>query len=459
VRAPRGRHVLILALCAAGLAGGAAVVQRASARALPRITAEGVAGAPTGEPLDDATRRDADIALYESALKADPFSGTFRTRLAALYMDRARETGLEEDVLRAEQLARASLAARTQHNASAFATLATTLLAQHRFIDARDVARQLVAGEPGVGGHEALLGEIELELGDYAAADRRFGALGDSVRRLGIAPRAARWEEVNGRPGTARFLLEGAWREARTRDDLPRMQVAWFALRLGDFERRQGRHATAERILREGLALAPSDHRLLAELARVAADQGRWSDAIDLGERATAVTLDPSTLGLVSDAYAVVGDSAASRRYAAAMETAVLGQQLPFHRAWSLFLLDRHRQVPEVARRARSELRTRRDVYGYDLMAWALHQQGRAAEARAFSDSALMRGTRDAMLWYHAGMIARTTGDDARSCTLLSRALALNAHFHPSRAAAARATRDSIVASAGAARGGPACPT
>lgn len=457
-RVPRDLRVLLF-LCLAGLAGGAAVARHASARPQPRITAEAVAGAPTGAPLGDAERREADIALYESALVHDPHSGTFRTRLAALYMDRARETGLEGDVRRAEDLARASLAARTQHNAAAFSTLATTLLAQHRFAEARAVARQLAAGEPGVAAHEALLGEIELEIGDYAAADRRFTALGDSVRRLGIAPRAARWEEINGRVGTARFLLDRAWREARTRDDLPRSQVAWFALRLGSFERRQGRHALAERILRDGLAIAPDDHRLLAELAHVAAEQGQWAVAIEHGERATAVTLDPATLGLLSEVNAAIGDTATSRRYASAMETAVLGQELPFHRAWSLFLLDHDRKVGEVARRARAELRTRRDVYGYDLVAWSLHRQGRSRDARAFSDTALARGTRDPLLWYHAGMIARATGDDARACDLLGRALALNPRFHPAHGATARAVHDTLLRATDAGAGARACPT
>ena len=172
------------------------------------------------------------------------------------------------------------------------------------------------------------------------------------------------------------------------------------------------------------------------------------------------MTLDPATLGLLSEVNAAIGDTATSRRYASAMETAVLGQELPFHRAWSLFLLDHGRKVGEVARRARAELRTRRDVYGYDLVAWSLHRQGRSREARAFSDSALARGTRDAVLWYHAGMIARATGDDMRACALLGRALALNPRFHPTGSATARAVHDSLTRVTGAGTGGGrACPT
>ena len=45
-------------------------------------------------------------------------------------------------------LARRSLATRTRHNAATAVTLTNTLLAQHRFTEAKDVARTLVAWKP-----------------------------------------------------------------------------------------------------------------------------------------------------------------------------------------------------------------------------------------------------------------------------------------------------------------------
>jgi len=87
------------------------------------------------------------------------------------------------------------------------------------------------------------------------------------------------------------------------------------------------------------------------------------------------------------------------------MDVALLGQSGPFHRAWSLHLLDRGRHVPDVLRRAEEELRTRRDVYGWDVYAWALHASGRMREAAAAMDSALALGTRDPLLLGHARVI------------------------------------------------------
>ena len=89
--------------------------------------------------------------------------------------------------------------------------------------------------------------------------------------------------------------------------------------------------------------------------------------------------------------------------------------------------------------RARKELEGRRDVYGYDLVAWALHAKGRDVEARTMMRHALSRGTEDAMLFYHAGMIARAVGDTADARTDLTRALEINASFHHLHANEARA--------------------
>ena len=57
---------------------------------------------------------------------------------------------------------------------------------------------------------------------------------------------------------------------------------------------------------------------------------------------------------------------------------------------------------------------------------------------------ALARRTEDAQLDYHAGMIARATGDTTGAIAHLERALALNARFSPSQAPIAARVLDSL---------------
>ena len=58
--------------------------------------------------------------------------------------------------------------------------------------------------------------------------------------------------------------------------------------------------------------------------------------------------------------------------------------------------------------------------------------------------NALALGTHDALLQYHAGMIANALGDTARARQLLQAALNLNPGFDPLQAARARATLDTL---------------
>jgi tetratricopeptide (TPR) repeat protein len=192
-------------------------------------------------------------------------------------------------------------------------------------------------------------------------------------------------------------------------------------------------------VLRVALAASPDDHRVLGALARTAWMRGDWSASAAWGERAVAATLDPATLAVLSDDYVALGDSARAEQYTDAMRAAVMAGTGPLHRAWSLFLLERGRDVEGVLARARAERRERRDVYGADVEAWALHASGRDAEAWPLAREALAQGTEDATLEYHAGVIAGALGDSAAARAHLARALAINPRFHPRQAADARA--------------------
>jgi tetratricopeptide (TPR) repeat protein len=166
--------------------------------------------------------------------------------------------------------------------------------------------------------------------------------------------------------------------------------------------------------------------------------------AIADGERAIGTALDPATLGLVGDAYAAMGDTSKAGQYYHTMEVAVLHQPGPFHRSWSLFLLDHDRDVPGVLAKVREEIQTRRDIYGYDLLAWALHQSGRDREAQHAMTYALALGTRDAMLFFHAGMIERALGEDKAAAGHLRTALEINPYWDPFQPEQARSVLDSL---------------
>lgn len=388
--------------------------------------------------------RDAQIAFYTSRAERDPYSGGDRSALALLYLQRSRETGSHDDVVRAERFSRESLRVRDRQNTMTWAVLAASLLEQHRFAEARDAARTLVEEDPANPAFRSYLAEIELELGNYDEAGRLFTSLEASSQHLDVAPRMARWLELNGRTEEARALLHTALERASGAVTLSREQLAWFHLRIGDLELRHGRPDRAEEAFQAGLTIMPDDYRLLAAMARTAAAREEWDDALGYGERVIGQLLDPGTLGLMSEVHQARGDRASADEYAGVMRTAIQEQTTGFHREWALFLLDRGEDPTDLLRQAERDLAQRPDIYGHDLHAWALYRQGRHREAAAAMERAMRLGTEDARLFYHSGMIHQALGNAAAAERDLERALEINPEFHPTQASAARAALDEL---------------
>lgn len=397
-RETRKRHALTAVVTVLAATGG--LWWWSSPRAHRDVTSAASAG------FAELGQRDEQIRVWHIALSADTGSALVLGQLAALHIQRSREGGGWTDVITAESFARHSLARRTNRNGASAVTLVNTLLAQHRFAEARDVATALVRREADIPEYRALLGEVAMEVGDDAVANAMFRSVWEQRSQLSMAPRVARWLELTNHVREARQLLLAARVEARRRRNVASETKAWFDLRVGDLELRAGNTSRAKQAYREGLRIEPGDPRLLSAMARLASVQGDPREAILWGEQAIGLQLDPATLGLVGDAYAAIGDRERANEYFNTLEVAVASQPGDFHRAWSLYQLDHGLQVDTVLARATAELRERRDVYGYDLAAWALHKIGRHAEAAVLMQRALRFNTPDPLLLRHADAIA-----------------------------------------------------
>jgi len=84
------------------------------------------------------------------------------------------------------------------------------------------------------------------------------------------------------------------------------------------------------------------------------------------------------------------------------------------------------RRPAEGLRIARLEMDRRHDVRTLDIYAWALYVNGQPPEARRQIQKALAVGTRDAALYYHAGVIEAASGERSAALRYLQQSLDLN---------------------------------
>ena len=298
-----------------------AVAGVAVALAFARVAAtSGAALPPPPVSTAEAEQRNLEIEAWGNALAVDPQGAIVLAQLAGLHMQRGRETGSESDVLRAEEYARRSLASRVGRNGKSYVTLASALVAQHRFAEAEEIAEKAVSYDPTVPEYKALLAEVRLELADYDGARPLFDSLARYAGILSIAPRLSRWAEMNGDLEKATLIMTKATERARTRRDLPREQVAWFHYRLGELEMRRGRFRRAGVQFRDGLKVNPGDYRILGAMARLALLKGDPADAVELGEAAMMQKPEPRTLWTLAESYLAMSDTVRALESVSAMD-------------------------------------------------------------------------------------------------------------------------------------------
>ena len=170
----------------------------------------------------------------------------------------------------------------------------------------------------------------------------------------------------------------------------------------------------------------------LAGLGRVRAAQGRMDEAINLVTQAVNVMPMPDFVILLGDLYQADGQlDAAQRQYKliAAMETLYRANGVDLDMEIALFNADHDRDPEATAALARQAFANRPSIHAADVLAWALYKTGNYEEAGLYSAQALHLGSKDALKYYHAGMISYRLGDNDQAGQYLEQALVFNPHF------------------------------
>jgi tetratricopeptide (TPR) repeat protein len=403
-----------------------------------------LAGPAQGQPAVT----DQKLKFHQSRVAADPDDPLALNRLAGAYVQKARESGDVAYYGLAETAARRSLGLLPRGAPAAAATTIVALvhLARHEFAEALARAREAADLDPGDATPHAVAGDALIELGEYERAAEAYARLSDLQGARSPQSRLAYLQFLRGDSPGAIARMRAAVQAVRAAG--PRGEpVAWAHAQLGDLLFQTGDLRGADAAFAEALAAAPGYHRALAGTARVRAAQQRYQDAAALYQKALAVIPLPEYAAALGDVATRLGRPAeASKHYALVEYIGRLSalNQAVYNRELALFYADHDRKLPEALELARRELQVRRDIYTYDLLAWALYKNGRAREALEPLAEALRLGTRDARLLFHAGMIHHALGDTAAARGYLEQALALHPLFDPLQAGLASRTLEQI---------------
>ncbi|MBD5635725.1 MAG: hypothetical protein IAI49_14735 [Candidatus Eremiobacteraeota bacterium] len=427
----RTRILLTLALVAFALVAIAlwpAYIQHES-------TAARAAALPTMAPVvADYQTRDRTIAFWEGMVAKHNPQDMISPRQAALqYLQRYRERGDIDDVLRAENDAKLSMRAQPHGNISAELELASVFLTLHRFHDALTMTRDVEsfdADDPLMLTREATL---DLEVGAYDRARERLDATPQKDRDDGWRVVESRYLELTGHLSRARELLAIASADVNAGFDNPAQARAWYFFRQGEMAFEAGDNDAALADENEALAVFPNYSEANRFKARFDCALHRWQECLDAATASANVVPYPETLGYEADAQNALGKSADAARTNDTIRTIErIGNAQHISDRLLAIYYSEHRLYPDDAYRiAKRELLARDDILTEDTLAWAAAMDGRWNEARSHSAKAMRFDTEISLLQYHAGIIALHFGDKATAKARLQRALALNPSFHP----------------------------
>ncbi len=381
----------------AGYAGGASPAQ------MPQITAAEAAIERLQARLRDQSQEVAGSAAGGSAA-GDSDTAAEYAQLGLAYLQRVRETDDPAFYSRAEAAFVEALAREPGQN-DALVGQGQLALARHDFAAALDWGEQARRANPYRAAALGILVDAHVELGQYEEAVAAAQQMVSLRPDLASYSRVAYLRELHGDVAGAIEAMRAA-----VEMGLPgREETLWAQYQLGRLYFNSGDWNAAEGIYADALRLRPDYAYAQAGLAEVRAARGEYGPALAIMQPLVERRPLPAFAMLLGDLYHVAGlEEEAQRTYqlVEALQQLNIAAGMDVDLEMALFLADRGGDPAEVLQLARAAYDRRPTIYAADALAWALYHAGDYQEAARYSAEALRLGTRDAMLFYHAGVIA-----------------------------------------------------
>lgn len=375
------------------------------------------------------------IELLQDWLRTNPDDQRAYRRLGEAYLLRTRETGDPSYYPKAEAILQEAHR-RDRNDIQTMNALGTLALARHQFDQALDWAQRAQALNSVNAVSYGVAGDALIELGRYEEAFASYQAMVDRRPDLSSYARVSYARELLGNRAGAIEAMQRAVTAAGTITE----SANWVAVQLGQLYFGQGDLAAADFEYRRVLARSPDYAPALAGLAAVRVGQGQSEEAIALYQRALTLMPLPEYAIALGELQESLGQTAeAQRQYELVRVFQQLNQANGVDADLELALFEADHGDPEQAVVQASRARAARpSIQGDDALAWSLYRVGACADAQPLSQAARRLGTQDALLLYHAGLIAECAGQPEEARALLQAAFNLNPAFSPWHAAQAR---------------------
>jgi tetratricopeptide (TPR) repeat protein len=366
------------------------------------------------------------IAWARKEVAANPRQAQPYNDLAVALIGRAHETGDPAYYDQAETALESALKIEPE-NVESLKARAMIFLGRHQYEKAIELTRKLNTEDPDDVLIYGLLADGLIERGDYdQAVDAAQWMLN---LRHGNVPgllRAARLRWLHGQREGALSLYSQAYEQASPAETEQRASIL---VQMADIQIVTDHLDEAATLLQSALQALPGYVMALESSARLETARKDYAMAVTLLRERNQHFPTLESRYAWAQALERAGENAQAQQAFAEFEqdaSRAADADDNANRDLILYYASRGHRPQEALRIAHNEADRRHDVWTLDAYAWALCVNGRFAEAQQPMKAALIFGTQDAAVLYHAGVIALNFHDESSAARYLKASIALN---------------------------------
>jgi tetratricopeptide (TPR) repeat protein len=370
----------------------------------------------------------ADRTIQAAQARISQAPGDYRAfgELGFAFQQKARETNDPAFYTQAEDALNRALTLKPDYY-EALGGMGQLNLSRHEFGIALEWGRKAQSVQPYAAYAYGVMGDAQIELGQYEQAVQNFQQMVNIRPDLSSYSRVSYARELYGDVAGAVEAMQQAVNAGGPSAE----NTAWCRVQLGNLFFNSGNLAQAEQAYDAALAEFPNYLHAQAGLAMVRWAQGRRDDAVTLMKAAVSTVPLPQYLTVLGDLLADSDDSVgAQEQYNLVLYIFQVfesgGVNVNIEKA--AFLAD-HQGGAQAVAHAEAAAKTRNDIHTMDTLAWAYYKAGRYQDALVSEQSAMRLGTRNALLYFHLGMIQDKMGDKANAIKSIQKALQINPYF------------------------------
>lgn len=351
-----------------------------------------------------------EINFWETKYKKVPNQASYLSIIASNYSKKFDITANIDNLITAENLLIQYNESLNYSKVNPIRSLAKNYISQHRFKEALVLANKAKAIGEGIDETNKLLFDVEMELGNYKAAEASLNAL--KVKEFDYFIRAAKWNDHKADLNTTISLMHKATAEAEKYDN--KDLKIWCYTNLGDFNGHAGNIQESYDNYLKALSLEPNNSYALKGIAWIVfSHEKNTEEAKRIIDIISKRHNSPDFYLLKAEIAEYENNSAAQKenlqKYAVAMQDEKYGAM--YNKYNVLLNAEDKTKVDVAVKIAKIEVDHRPTPVSYDLLAWSYFNAGENEKGLEIANKYVDGKSFEPELNYHLAVIYKANNE------------------------------------------------